>query len=318
MKILFFTDQRSNYRQGYYYVDWLEIFRKHHEVIVVGPGFPRINSRFLREVKLAVIGHGAQDHLLDTRPVQRTIKNTVALLTQDWRSFIKRLICPKVIFSKNDYKAVAEKAAQFQHDQLDLLVTHSKAAIPEFAKWNVDAEWIPFGVDLQLFYPLNQARDVDLGFIGNLNDIHNDGLRTRFIHAVNVQCSDLRLDIRESQKGENFLFGRQYVEWINRCQLMLNTVSAIGTVGPKWWEEMACGTVPLAPVDEYEGLLLPDIHYVAVQRDFSDLREQVDRFRSDVHYRSTLLQNITAMAKQASMESRYQTFMQLLSEKKLI
>lgn len=41
-----------------------------------------------------------------------------------------------------------------------------------------------------------------------------------------------------------------------------NTKSAMDIVNPKFAETIACGAIPVCPVDFYEGLLEKDKHYV--------------------------------------------------------
>jgi hypothetical protein len=308
MNVLYVTDDRAQYRQGYYYRDWLEAFRRRDHVIEWEPGVQTPRRAELDAAELIVIGHGGQDVLA------QVLRQGTWARARAWLSghtagrdvaTLRKLDCPKVILSKNDYKGIAQKVAVCRAIGAGLLVTHSRQSLPEFARYDQPAEWVPFGVDRAIFRPRELERTTDLGFIGNLNDRWNDGIRSRLVGAARAQCADLRLDLRTSENGEGFLFGDEYIAWINRCRLVLNTVSAIGTVGPKWWEEMACGAVPVAPVDEYEGLLEPDVHYVAVQPDCSDLRRQVDRFLTDDNYRTGIQQATREMAECADMDRRY-------------
>ena len=54
---------------------------------------------------------------------------------------------------------------------------------------------------------------------------------------------------------------------------------------------MACGCVPLAPLNEYEGIFEPDVHYVAVEKDFSNLREKIELFFSNQTFQNHLKEN---------------------------
>ena len=101
-----------------------------------------------------------------------------------------------------------------------------------------------------------------------------------------------------NNNGENFIHGREYINWLSSCKLIANTESAFGTVGPKFFESIACNTMNICPTGEYESILEPDKHYVSVNKDFSNLKYKVELFLNNKEYRfyiqnnsKTLLQN---------------------------
>lgn len=322
MNILYLTDDRSKYTQGYYYVDWAEIFCRHHNVTLWGPGYPKPEDGLIAKTDLLIIGHGAFDVLRQTgylsyrRRLLQTLRGKSSF--GYWPKDLLDLKCPRIFLSKNDYKLIEQKVSLVQQAHIDLTITHSKRAVSDFLGAAIACEWIPFGVNTDRFTNDRRHREICIGFRGNLNDQWNGGVRAELIGSVRQTCSDLSLDILTSQEGEGFLYGRDYVEWMNDCHLIVNTVSAIGTVGPKWWEQMACGCVPLAPVDDYEGLLQPDVHYLAIEPDFSNLRQKVDRFFNDPDFQQHLQHKITEMATEAKMENRYKAMQILLEKYKLL
>ncbi|MEM7031274.1 MAG: glycosyltransferase [Chloroflexota bacterium] len=324
MNILYLTDDRTDYGMGYYYIDWIKAFQANHHVILWGPGYKDPDPDFFAQVDLFIIGHGAFDIICDPEYGYFSRKQRLQrFLTRKpsfayWPAFLDKLNCPKVFLSKNDYKRNDWKIALYKREKLDLIITHSKEAVDVFRQAGLRCEWIPFGVDRDAFKNEGQDRTIDIGFRGNLNGRWNNGLRPALVQAVQDICQDRALDVVSSQNAENFLFGQAYIDWMNRCHLMINTVSAIGTVGPKWWEQMACGIVPLAPIADYEGLLEPDVHYVAIKPDLSDLRGQVDRYFTDTAFQNQLIQNITQMAEEAGMDKRLASFETILETHKLI
>jgi hypothetical protein len=153
---------------------------------------------------------------------------------------------------------------------------------------------MPFGVDTQLFAPPSSpaARPFALGFRANANTKWNSGERERLFRALTRLEVVRAVSLSMSRKGEGFLVGEAYVSWMRSCSLLGNTVSAAGTVGPRFLEAMACDTIPLAPRHEYEGLLVPDVHYVVVDEgptgEFPGLEAAVERYFDDAPYRERL------------------------------
>jgi hypothetical protein len=69
---------------------------------------------------------------------------------------------------------------------------------------------------------------------------------------------------------------------------------------------MACGTVPLAPRHAYEGLLVPDVHYIAVDPgddgSFPRLEASVARFFDDEPYRRELHERGAEMVREHTVD----------------
>ena len=310
---MYLTDDRSAYRQGYYYVDWLHAIEQHHTVDVWGPGYADPDRSVLDQAELVIIGHGAWD-VIQASGYHRRWRRWwpgARRRTNPWPFRIGQLTCPKVLLSKNDYKEVEAKAVFAHNEGVGLVVTHSQSAVATFRAKGVTTAWVPFGVDLGRFADHGHSRQIDIGFRGKANDQWNAGCRRRLVEATMAQCGDLSLDVVLSEDADGFLFADRYVAWLNRCRFMLNTVSAIGTVGPRWWETMATGCVSIAPEATYEGLLTPNVHYLAVRDDFADIRVAIDRYERDGALRSQIQEGTAKKVAEASMQRRYE---QLWSE----
>lgn len=319
MRVLYLTDDRSQYRQGYYYVDWIEAFQQAHDVWLWGPEHAEAPSQGdLRNFDLIVIGHGGFDVFMQYGFRFRQWPWKYASAAPFYGFDLRGVDCPKVLLSRNDYKNFHLKAVFVRRFRIDLLVTHTKRSLGAFGRWRVPATWVPFGVNPEIFTDRGIERDIDLGFRGNLNSEWNGGLRQGLLDAVQRDCAGRRLDIVTSNSAEAFLFGEKYVAWTNRCHLCPNTVSAWDTVGPKWWEQLACGTVPVAPVDPYEGLLEPDVHYLAVDPDLRNVGERVDEYFNDSALRARLREGAAAMTAQADMRERLAWLWRELSDRGLV
>lgn len=319
LRILYLTDDRSNYRQGYYYVDWMDVIAAHHDVTFFGPGSGTGRVR-AEDFDLLVYGHGAFDVSRLMPPRGRRARWLPWTVEEDGFPGINlaRVRVPKIMFTKNDYKEVAEKAAFYKRYGFSILVSFTSLAQGWTKEYGIDAHWLPFGVNDTVFRDLAQERPVAIGFRGNAHAEYIGPLRRELADAILRLPPAVTRDVELSELGEGFLFGDAYVSWLNRCALVANTKSALDIVNPKFLESMACGAVPLAPVDRYEGLLEADVHYLAVSPGFADLPAKVARFFGDAEFRARLRASAAAFAAANTMECRYRQLWSLLDERRLL
>ncbi len=293
-KVLFLTDDRESYSLGNYYLAYQRAFSRHAEVTLSHPldSLPD-PARF----DLVVLGHAAIEHFARIRGARFLPSR---LRTKLWFRHaglraLRRTRTATLLFTKNDYKHFDRKNAFIQFVRPRLVVTHTRSALAKLvAPEGGRLIWLPFGVDPEQFSPPSGAPDRPfvVGFRANANTAWNGGERERFYRALQRLAGQHPLSLTLSSNGEGFLVGAPYVEWIRSCAILGNTVSAAGTVGPRFLEAMACGTVPLAPRDAYEGLLIPDRHYIPVDPggdgSFPGTAEAVARFLGDAAYRDEL------------------------------
>ncbi|MFH0912037.1 MAG: hypothetical protein V1918_11100, partial [Planctomycetota bacterium] len=209
MKILYLTDNRSDYRGGYYYVDWMEAVSAGNELVPWGPGFPEPPEAARREAELLVVGHGALDVLVAGGYdfARRTRWRPWGAGVPYWDRAIRNFSGPKAMFTKNDYKYIPGKIVLARNEGIGLIVTHSREAVAEFREGGVRAEWIPFGVNRRRFRCLGRPRDIDIGFRGGLHAAYTGDLRPALVERARRTCADFRLDLVASDAEERFLFG---------------------------------------------------------------------------------------------------------------
>jgi glycosyltransferase involved in cell wall biosynthesis len=209
---------------------------------------------------------------------------------------LRRSRTPKAIFTKNDYKHFENKNGFIAFVQPKLVITQHRSALEHLRNPSGKLIWLPFGVDAETFTPPDPdgPRPFAMGFRANANSEWNGGERERFFRALGRLETKHQVSLTMSKEGEGFLIGKPYVDWMRSCALLGNTVSAAGTVGPRFLEAMACGTTVLAPRNAYEGLLVPDQHYIPVDPgpdgSFPDLEAAVARFFAEPAYREQLRQ----------------------------
>jgi glycosyltransferase involved in cell wall biosynthesis len=294
VKILFVTDDRESYALGNYYLAYQRAFLRHGDVALAHPLEPLPNpDRF----DLIVLGHSAIENyarMRGKRFVPGPLRHRLWFRHAGLRA-LRRSKTPAVVFTKNDYKHFEIKNAFIDFVRPRLVITHTRSALAHLINPHGRIAWLPFGVDTEQFAPpaTNGSRRFELGFRANANSEWNAGERERFFRALGRLDNVRRVSLTLSQNGEGFLVGKPYVEWMQSCAVLGNTVSAAGTVGPRFLEAMACGTIPLAPRHTYEGFLVADEHYIPVDGGsdgtFPGLEAALARYFEDRGYRERLL-----------------------------
>ena len=259
---LFTYRDMSDYGQGYYYEDWRHAAASYFSTQQMTKRIFPLNS----QIQTVLYGHSIADMI-----VRKHVSNTsltVKLEKMLYQGNFKiRPSLRQVVFSKNDYKNFDEKIYAYKRQKIDLVVTHTLKAQSIFEASGLRCTWLPFGFNPENFFVTNKKKRIfKVGFRGNLNSQYLEGQRDYFLKRLSEL--DLKIDVVTSNQGENFLYGIDYVNWMNECLMIFNTESAYNTVGPKWYEQMACGVVPLAPKAHYEGLFLPWENYIPVDSFF--------------------------------------------------
>jgi hypothetical protein len=261
MNILYLTDNREKYTQGYYYEDWLEAFKKRfRNMTVFGPGHNTKRSEIPSEVDLVVYGHSFIDVYISKR--FRIFDKRFDGLNKNDISSLKHI--PSILFSKNEYKFMSERIEFMKEIDRCLFVVHCKQSLDKYKDIYNKIFWIPYGINTERFYEKNITRTIDIAMRGNKHDSYIGCLRTDVADRISKNLSFLNLDVKLSIKGEDFLFGNEYFDWLNLSKFVANTKSAMDIVNPKFAEIIACGAIPLCPVDVYEGLLKKNKHYIDI------------------------------------------------------
>ena len=311
IKVLFISKDVSLYKQGNYYKEWCDAFLNDKRVNLVIKNFKEIKE--IDDFDLIIFSHSfideIQNYLRITRKFPFNILPGIFLLRRHLirnNRVIKKLTnstSPKIFFSKNDYKLFDIKFTLAKILKINLLITHTKKAKKIFKdKLECEILWVPFSV-CKLNFKKTSDHKFDLGFRANFNDLYNLGIRKKFFDSLKLLQSKYKFDLSGSYNGENFLHGKEYIDWLSSCKLLANTESAFGTVGPKFFEAIACGSVNICPEAEYEGMLYPDIHYVSVKKDFSNLNEKISFFLKDENYRSQIIENSNIILKNNYIEN---------------
>ena len=305
-KVLFVTDDRESFADGNYYLAYQRAFLRQTDTTLVHPLAPLPDpARF----DLVVLGHAVMEHYARVRGagfMPWRIRARLWFRHAQLRA-LRRTKTPTVVFTKNDYKHFEAKNAFIAFVRPRLAITHTKSALAKLANPAGRLIWMPFGIDSMQFSPPDNdaARPFAVGFRANANSEWNGGERQRFYRALTRLEGKRPVSLTMSKDGEGFLIGKPYVDWMRSCALLGNTVSAAGTVGPRFLEAMACGTVPLSPRHDYEGFVVADRHYVPLDAgdgSFPKLEAAVARFLDDRTYRDALRENGRALVREHDVD----------------
>ena len=156
MKIFYFTDDRSKYGQGNYYLDYMDGFLKVADEMTISDNISEVDGSY----DLLVIGHGGQDVLLRSMQIPKVKVTTI-------------------ILSKNDYKSMKAKKRMARKLNACLVVTNHKSAVKVLKDRFYKTIWLPF-CSCERFSNYNKTRSLDVGFRANKNTQWNSGVRDCF------------------------------------------------------------------------------------------------------------------------------------------
>lgn len=307
-RVLFLTDDRESYAQGAYHHAYQLAFQRQTNATLHHPLDPLPDPAGF---DLVVLGHstiGNFGRLRGKRFLPARLRNRLWFRHAGLRA-LRRARTPIVLFTMNDYKHFDIKNSFIAYVRPNLVVTHTQSALAMLrAAEGYRIAWMPFGVDDQRFTPPSDptARPFDVGFRANDTSVYSAGQRGLFFRALTRLEGRRAVSLTLTTAGEGFLVGQPYVDWIRSCTLLGNTVSAAGTVGPRFLESMACAAVPIAPRHAYEGLLVPDLHYLPVDpgadSSYPSLEAAIARFFDEPAYQQQLREGGRSLVREHSVD----------------
>lgn len=293
-RVLFLSDDREHYPRGAYHHAYRLAFERQTRATVHHPLDPLPGLRGFDAVVVAHSAIGDFARLRGKRFLPAAIRNRLWLRHAGLRA-LRNSPAPVVVFTMNDYQQFDVKNAFIAYVRPRLVITHTREALATLVTpEGGTTAWLPFGVDSHRFSPPTDrvTRPFEVGFRANDSSSFTHGKRGQFFRALTRLENRRPVSLMLTKEGQGFLTGQPYVDWIRSCALLGNTVSAAGTVGPRFLEAMACSSVPIAPRDHYEGLLVPDLHYVPVDagpdNSYPELEAAIARFFEQPSYRQKL------------------------------
>ncbi|HRI90747.1 MAG TPA: glycosyltransferase [Accumulibacter sp.] len=138
----------------------------------------------------------------------------------------------------------------------------------------IDAVFVPKGYDQLAMCNRRLPRDIELAFLGSIQNQAYDGRRS-FLEAL---AEREKLLVTRTNSGE------EYVEMLNRIRFFVSADVGMGEYMIKNFEAMACGCLLFAFDQgdaENTALGLQDMHNVVLYRNLDDCQAKLQRLRAD-------------------------------------
>ena len=298
--ILVLSKNFSNYKSGNYHNDIVSSLKNLSNCTIYGPGYDGYSENFTIEDVLSL----NQNISFDLIVINTSWDDDSSELNVDPNPNInlKNINIPKVYFLNKEYKKLQQRIDYAKQNKIDLVLSVS----PNCKEWDKSLNFmhLNFGICLKRFKPLNLQRKFDFAFTGNLHTAHTDvrfnvkkkifqgkyitkksnkGLENFFCSStLNAQYQNKKIFWAE-WGARGYLFnsllpsGQKYIQFLNQCKTFLNTPSAAGIFGTRFFELMACKTLILCPSDkDYFGILKNEHNCIMFKPDASDFKSKLE------------------------------------------
>ncbi len=313
MKIIYLSKNMSNYKGAFYQHDMMEEISKCQDVTFYGPGFEGFDSNEkikktihrLGGADLIIVGHA---WLIDTPNI--SVDPYPKLSLEDCS-------VPKVIILNKEYANLESKLKWISKKNFSFGFSHHYDIELYKKKTKVPFKFIPLAFNENLFKKTNQIyKDIDFAFCGLLkNNLSNTGQSEARIIAMKklFHClGDIPIMKKDKYKKYNlfwnaiprnlfmrqsaillnkyrFLNNEEYVNLQFRSRAFLNTLSPIGLVSTRFFENMASKSLVFCEKSENVKRIFPSECYITFESNFSDFDEKLELAISDSFERSKII-----------------------------
>ncbi len=300
--ILILSRNYKDYISGPYYQDLIDAFLDKHNVFLYGPGYDNYcqDDNFkdvliksvdsINSVDLIVVSNSWGDENPDN-PIFDVHSNIC----------LSDINIPCVYFINKEYKKLTQKLAYIKKNNFNIIFTVHKEHKEWSSRTGCVFKTMPFGVNLDMFKPLNIRKIYDFSFMGALHrdygvesryEIKKIIFKPKYLYKLSnrrswVNISSLhkkyqKYNIYWAEWGAKSFFnkpltlsGEEYVVLLNQTKIFFNSLSAEGIFNCRFFELMATKTLIFCPksVESY-GILFDGINAVMFNDDFSDLEEK--------------------------------------------
>jgi len=269
---------------GLYYDDLRNAFIDDESlnVFVYGPGYPDYNLKDNINEVIAKSPFDKVDLLFFSAGWD--IDTSLGSVNPHPNINVANISIPKCYLLNKEYKKLNLRLEYAKLNKFDLCLT----AHHSYKKWEADTglrfEKLPFAANEKIFKDYKLQKSIDLGFSGNLHN-YKDTFKVEMMGAdfgnIREKClakltSSDKLNNLKFFFTESYLSGEGYSKTINSSKLWLCTPSAIGLIGPRFYEIMGSKSAIFCPDSElYEGLFEESEHCITFKKDLSDIEEKL-------------------------------------------
>ncbi|MCK6530289.1 glycosyltransferase [Myxococcota bacterium] len=302
--LLVLSRNYEDYRSGYYHQDLVDALSRVGRAFVYGPGYPGWDPRHTLDDVLARAPFGASDVDLVVCTTSWDVDDSDRVVDPhpriDLSSFRR---CPKVYFLNKEYKKLDLRLDYVRRQGFDLVCTVLPDTGPfEAAAGGARVLHLPFGISLQRFRDLGLPRIWDFAFTGSLHRSHTDARRRVKEALFEPAFQDRKANhgpgallrgnpLREPYRHHRIFWaefgardflgrsllprGERYARFLARTRAFLNTPSAAGIMGTRFFELMATGSLILCPrSDRYLGILRDGHNCLMFDPSMTDFHER--------------------------------------------
>ena len=219
---------------------------------------------------------------------------------------LKRTNTPKIAIINKEYVNLVQKLEYLKINQFDLVFTHHHDIETYSKETGIKFIFWPFAFDHRKFFSNGEEkRPYDFAFSGILQNQNRNAqqtdLRLRLQKRIFVCLGDLpffkkrdfrslnvfwnSIPRRKFERSIAFLLRRykymareQYSELQRKTKIYVNTLSPMGLVSPRFFENMSSRALVFCEASQNYERIFPNECYVSFRNDLKDFKEKVDFF----------------------------------------
>lgn len=305
-KIVYISKNMNAYQGAMYQKNVMDELARQADVFFYGPGFPQYNiSDDIQDVikksnmkpDYIFLGHA---WLSDKDGEKVDSHENLAL---------HRTTLLKIAILNKEYINLDQKLEYLKNNKFNLVFTHHHEVEMYERRTGIKFVFWPFAFDHRVFTSANkQEKQYDLAFSGILQNqtrnAHQTDIRVRIQKKIFICFRDVPLFKRRGFRNYNIFWNiiprrkieryiaillkryhylplREYSELQQKARIYLNTLSPMGLVSPRFFENMASGVLVLCEKsDNYKNIFQDDC-YVCFQQDLQDFEEKLKYYLSN-------------------------------------
>jgi len=334
-KILYLSRNVEKYSAAMYQQDVINEFKQQTTVECYGPGFPNFNPNDTLNQVLTKLGSD-----LDLIVIGHAWLNDTEGRVVDPQSSIKlnQTTLPKFAILNKEYTNLTAKLNYFIQAGVDVIFSHHHEIDRYRSATGIECVFWPFAFDGRRYLEFRGNKTIDLAFSGILQNQNilamQSDIRVRIMKKIFYCIGDVPLQKKSAYRNMAIVFNpiarsrvsyclaaalrkRQYLD-IDRylmlqqsAKVVLNTLSPLGLISPRYFESMASKSVVFCESSDIYKNIFPEGVMVSFNPDLSDFEERLMSLLTAPEE----LENISARAyelvvKEHTWECRIKSFIQ--------